>query len=145
MGSNGMETKKLSAESPRPGGRDSDGSVLVVDDDAKIVRVTGLSLKLAGYVVKTATNGEEALNLLESENADIMVLDIRMPVMDGFEVLRRLRAVSDLPVIACSAQSSAAEEAARLGANAFLAKPFRPDQLVESIEAILSHRDGQSG
>jgi two-component system KDP operon response regulator KdpE len=83
--------------------------------------------------------GEEALKLVESEKPDIMLLDILMPVMDGFEVLRKLRAVSKLPVIAISAHSSAAEKALNLGANGFLAKPFRPDELVKKIDSLLNH------
>ncbi len=114
--------------------------VLVVDDDVKILRFIRSSLTLAGYVVITTTSGEEALKLVESEKPNVMLLDILMPVMDGFEVLRKLRAVSELPVIAVSAQASAAEEALRLGANDFLAKPFRPDELVNRIKALLNHR-----
>jgi two-component system KDP operon response regulator KdpE len=121
-----------------PGQRkDPQTRVLVVDDDVKILRFTSASLRLVGYDVITVAGGEEALKLAESEKPDIMLLDILMPVMDGFEVLRRLRAVSKLPVIAISAHSSAAEKALNLGANGFLAKPFRPDELVKRIDSLL--------
>lgn len=112
--------------------------VLVVDDDVKILRFITSSLKLAGYDVCTATCGEECLRLVESEKPNIMVLDILMPAMDGFEVIRRLRANSKLPVIAISAHVSAAEKALNLGANAFLAKPFRPDELIKRIQSLLN-------
>jgi DNA-binding response OmpR family regulator len=118
---------------------DSKVQVLVVDDDEKILRFISSSLRLAGYDVCTATCGEEALQLLESKKPQIMVLDILMPMMDGFEVLERLRPASKLPVIAISAHASAAEKALSLGANAFLAKPFRPDELQKRIKALLYH------
>ena len=115
--------------------------ILVVDDDVKILRLLHISLKMAGYEVITATSGGEALQLQESEKPDIMLLDILMPIMDGFEVLRRLRAVSELPVIACSAHTSNGEKALQLGANDFLAKPFMPDELIKRIKALLDHRE----
>ncbi len=134
-----MTTNKSSAEAAsNPGGKGSKVCVLVVDDDVKILRFIRSSLALAGYTVITTTSGEEALALLESEKPNIMLLDILMPVMDGFEVLRRARAVSELPVIAVSAHASAAEEALRLGANDFLTKPFRPDELVKRIKTYES-------
>jgi DNA-binding response OmpR family regulator len=111
--------------------------VLIVDDDARILRFISSSLRLAGHTVCTATCGEEALGLVESDKPDVMVLDILMPQLDGFEVIRRLRAVSDLPVIAISAHSSAAGEALDLGANSFLAKPFHPAELIKRIDSLL--------
>jgi DNA-binding response OmpR family regulator len=110
--------------------------VLVVDDDEKILRFLRSSLGLAGYDVCTATCGEEALQLLESKKPQIMVLDILMPQTDGFEVLKRVRPASKLPVIAISAHASNAEQALNLGANVFLAKPFRPDELIQKIKAL---------
>lgn len=114
--------------------------VLIVDDDIRILRFIGANLKLNGYDAITATCGEEALKLAGLEKPNIMLLDILMPIMDGFEVLRRLRTVSELPVIALSAHGSAAQKALSLGANDFLAKPFMPDELIKRIEAILDHR-----
>jgi two-component system, OmpR family, KDP operon response regulator KdpE len=114
--------------------------VLVVDDDVKILRFIGASLRLNGYDVTTITRGEEALKLAGSGKADIIVLDILMPVMDGFEVLRKLRSVSELPVIVISANVSAAEKALSLGANDFLAKPFLPDELIKRIGALKEHK-----
>jgi CheY-like chemotaxis protein len=82
--------------------------LLVVDDDIKILRFLSYSLAAAGYEVTTVTGGEEALKLAESVKPDIMLLDILMSPMNGLEVLRRLRTTSELPVIAISAQISAA-------------------------------------
>jgi DNA-binding response OmpR family regulator len=114
--------------------------ILIVDDDAKIFGFLRVSLKMAGYDVLVAANGEEALNQVNSYLPDLMVLDLIMPAMDGFEVIKRLRTRSDLPVIVFSAHASRSEEALSLGANDFLTKPFRPDELVEKI-GILLHRD----
>jgi DNA-binding response OmpR family regulator len=114
--------------------------ILVADDDVKILSFIRPSLRLAGYDVITATRGEEALNLAGSIKPDLMLLDILMSPMDGFEVLRKLRAVSDLPVIVISAHASAAEKAFKLGADDFLDKPFRPDELVRRINCLLNQR-----
>ena len=128
---------KTSPEALNPRGKTR---ILVVDDDVKILRFLRTSLKLSGYEVFTATSGEEALELFKSEKPDIMLLDILMPGMYGFEVLTRLRTVSELPVIAFSAHASTAEEALQLGANDFLAKPFKPDELIERIRSLLNQK-----
>lgn len=113
--------------------------VLVVDDDVRILSFLRPSLRLAGYNVITASGGEEALNLVNSEEPSIMLLDVIMSPIDGFDVLKRLRTFSKLPVIAVSAHASAAEKALNLGANDFLGKPFRPDELVKRIKSLLEH------
>jgi len=120
--------------------------ILVVDDDERVVRFLYLKLKVAGYDVITAANGHEGLKLTESASPDIMVLDLMMPIMDGFEVLRRLHCGSNLPVIVLTARADACEEALRLGASDFMAKPFNPDDLVKRIQALLgqTHRREQT-
>ncbi|MDD5038498.1 MAG: response regulator transcription factor [Dehalococcoidales bacterium] len=117
---------------------ESKAKVLVVDDDVRILAFIRPSLRLAGYDVITATSGAEALDLVESMKPSIMLLDILMSPMDGFEVLRRLRPLSRLPVIAISAHVSSVDKALSLGANDFLGKPFRPEQLVTKIKTLLS-------
>ena len=114
--------------------------VLVVDDDPRIVRFIRLKLTASGYQVFTATGGEEALELVRAEQPDIMVLDIIMPDMDGFEVLRRLRTLSPLPAIVFSARLENGPKALSLGASDFLVKPFDIDDLVGRIQRTLSHR-----
>jgi two-component system, OmpR family, KDP operon response regulator KdpE len=111
--------------------------VLVVDDDTKILSYIQASLKLASLDVVIATGGEEAISLAALNKPGIMLLDILMELMDGFEVLRSLRGFSDLPVIVMSAQASAVEKALSLGANDFLEKPFRPDELIKKIRTLL--------
>lgn len=113
--------------------------VLVVDDHPKVLRFIEIDLKLRGFEVVTATSGSEALKLVKSAKPDIMLLDIIMPRMDGFEVLKKLRDFTQLPVIAFSASPGNYQDAMRLGANDFMTKPFQPDEMVSKIKALLSH------
>ena len=112
--------------------------VLVVDDHPKMLRFIEIDLKLRGFEVIGTTSGEEALGLVKSGKPDIMLLDMIMPVMDGFEVLKKLRTFTQLPVIAFSASSETAESAIRLGANDFMSKPFHADEMVRRIKALLT-------
>ena len=111
--------------------------VLVVDDHPKVLKFIEIDLKLHGYDVTTVISGEEALALIKADCPDIMLLDIIMPGIDGFEVLRQVRSFSKLPVITFSASASNYQEALKLGANDFLAKPFEPDEMVKRIEALV--------
>jgi len=111
--------------------------ILLVDDELAILRVLSIKLRVCGYEVITALKGQEALELVQSAKPDIMLLDVIMPGMDGFEVLRDLRAVSKLPVIVFSAGPENSQKALTCGANDFLAKPFNPDDLVKRIVLLL--------
>lgn len=111
--------------------------VLVVDDHPKVLRFIEIDLKLRGYRVITSLSGEEALKLVKSAQPDIMLLDVIMPVMDGFDVLRKLRCFTQMPVITFSASAENFHEAMMLGASAFLTKPFEPDEMASKIEALL--------
>jgi len=113
--------------------------VLVVDDHPKVLRFIEIDLKLRGFDVITTTSGSEALELVKSAKPDIMLLDIIMPGMDGFELLKKLRLFTQLPVIAFSASPGNYHDAMRVGANDFMSKPFQPDEMVRRINAILSH------
>jgi two-component system KDP operon response regulator KdpE len=112
--------------------------VLVVDDDPRIIRFIRASLMAHGYDVLTAINGEEALEVVKMNTPDIMLLDIRLPVKDGFEVLQELRTFSSMPVIAFSANSSVSKQALSLGANDFVSKPFTPDEMITRTRSILN-------
>jgi two-component system KDP operon response regulator KdpE len=114
--------------------------ILLVDDERALLRVLSIKLRIAGYDVVATPNGEEALALINSACPDMMLLDVIMPGMDGFEVLQKLRAVSELPVIVFSARTENAQKALNLGANYFLAKPFDVDEMVKRIEGLLGHK-----
>jgi two-component system KDP operon response regulator KdpE len=114
--------------------------VLLVDDDQRILNFSRLKLMASGYDVITAMTGQGALTMIESQKPDILLLDLKMPGMGGLEVLKTLRASSQLPVIVISAATELAEEALGLGANTYLPKPFDPDELPVRIETILGAR-----
>jgi two-component system KDP operon response regulator KdpE len=111
--------------------------VLVVDDQPKVLRFIEIDLKLKGFEVITTTSGEDALKLVQSEKPDIMLLDVIMPEMDGFDVLKQLRTFSRMPVIAFSASPGNYDESIRLGANAFVSKPFSTDDMAKRIKTFI--------
>jgi two-component system KDP operon response regulator KdpE len=115
--------------------------ILVVDDERAILNVLSIRLRISGYDVVTAPGGEEALALIDETHPDIMLLDVIMPEMDGFEVLQRVRTVSQMPVIIFSARPENAQKALSLGANDFLAKPLDFDDMIERIEELLNHKN----
>jgi len=119
--------------------------VLVVDDEPAILRIVRASLRVFGFDVITSGSGEEALKIVESEKPDIMLLDVLMPGMDGLQTLRKLRSTSNMPVIVFSARNSSRDEALRLGANDFIAKPFSPEQMAKRISAVLGSDARETG
>ena len=112
--------------------------VLVVDDEPRILKFLELRLKASGYEVLTADNGLEALEQVEAQEPDLLVLDVVMPGMDGFETLRQVRALSSVPVIILSGKEASSDKVRGLdlGADDYLAKPFSPDELVARIDAV---------
>jgi DNA-binding response OmpR family regulator len=125
-------------------GRENQYRVLLVDDDPKILNFARLKLKVSGFEVITAMTGHGALTMIESQKPDIIVLDLKMPGMGGLEVIRIIRTSSNLPVIVVSAATDLEKEALDLGANAFMSKPFDPDELVRRIQAILDMEEESS-
>lgn len=119
--------------------------ILVVDDEPRILRFVKLNLCCCGFDVITASDGENALSIINSEKPDLMILDIFMPGLDGFGVLKRLRKLEDdqgsphMPVIVFSARSSVSSKALSVGANDFIAKPFQPDEMAEKIRKTITH------
>jgi two-component system KDP operon response regulator KdpE len=111
--------------------------VLVVDDHPAVLKFIEIDLKLRGFKVVRALSGKEALKLLKSARPDIVLLDMIMPGMDGFEILKELRTFTDLPVIAFSASPANQDQALQLGANDFMHKPFDPDAMCRRIRALL--------
>ncbi len=114
--------------------------VLVVDDDPNIVGFVEMLLEAEGYSVITARNGKEALEAVSSHRPDVVLLDMVMPVMDGWEFSRQLRdaGLHDMPIIVMSASVDARKTSCQLGACGYLAKPFELDYLLKSIDSVLS-------
>ncbi|MDC0712452.1 response regulator [Stigmatella sp. ncwal1] len=112
--------------------------LLIVDDEAAIIEALQELLTDEGYSVATAFNGAEGLKRLKESRPDLLLLDLMMPVMDGRELLRRVRedpALQDLPVVVMSAGRISEEE--RRAASATLAKPFELDLLLSTLDAQL--------
>lgn len=118
--------------------------ILVVDDEAPIVRLVKAKLRLDGYEVITAARGDEALGILQLQTPDLIVLDVMMPDMDGFETLRRIRQHSQVPVVMLTARGSDADKLQGLqsGADDYITKPFNPDELEARIAAVLRRSGG---
>jgi len=116
--------------------------ILVVDDDPTMVKLINVNLKLNNYSVVEATSGEQALEVVEAEGLDLVVLDIMMPGVDGWEVLKRIRSnpeTQEMPVILVTAktQDSDVIRGWELGADEYVIKPFNPLLLVEVIKMVL--------
>ncbi|MGH3035731.1 MAG: response regulator [Gaiellaceae bacterium] len=115
-------------------------SVLVVDDDPHLREFIRLNLEREGYTVREATSAEEGLRALEERSPDLILLDVMMPRVDGWEMLRAVQerhGVEAIPVIMYSGKVDEAAEAARRGARAFIGKPFDPGQLLEATKQLL--------
>ena len=117
--------------------------ILVVDDEIYIVHILEFSLTMEGYEVATASDGEEALRKIEEDRPDLVVLDIMMPKLDGYEVCRRLRQkeeTASLPVILLSAKGRPVdrEVGMEVGADDYIVKPFSPRRLLEKIRELLA-------
>lgn len=112
--------------------------VLVVDDDAQMLRAIRTALTARGYDVLTTSTGENALALAAEENLDLMLLDLRLPGIEGNEVIRRLRGWTEVPVIVVSVQESQEEKVAALdaGADDYLTKPFGMKELLARMRAV---------
>jgi CheY-like chemotaxis protein len=118
-------------------------SVLVVDDEPDIALICRLALSLAGYDVEERGTGREALDYLADTTPDVVLLDLRLPDLSGWEVLDKLREngrLDDLRVIVFSAHASAGRSARDAGCFAFMPKPFTPDDLVANVEAAAADR-----
>ncbi len=117
--------------------------VLVVDDEPGIGKVLRIRLGLSGYEVTTTTSGAEAIELVRTQEPDVVLLDIVMPDVNGFEVLDRVRKFSQVPVIVFTGRSEIAQFALNLGANDTIIKPLDPDLLEEKIRRVLGGNEGQ--
>jgi len=112
--------------------------ILLVDDEERILNFLKTKLKMLSYEVILASNGVEALEQVQGQEPDLVVLDVTMPKKDGFETLKELRTFSPVPVIMLSARGDDSDriKGLEMGADDYIAKPFNPDELVARIEAI---------
>ena len=113
--------------------------VLVVDDESRMIRFVRMNLELEGFQVAEASNGLEALEKVRDDLPDLVVLDVMMPEMDGFETLERLREISTVPVIMLTVKGDEEDRirGLELGADDYVTKPFSPRELASRIRAVL--------
>jgi two-component system KDP operon response regulator KdpE len=114
-------------------------NILVVDDEAQITRVLKTTLSSQGYGIRTASDGEEALQLMKGWAPDLIVTDLRMPNMDGLELCRRIRTESRIPIIVLSVkgEETIKVEALDAGADDYITKPFNINELLARVRAAL--------
>jgi DNA-binding response OmpR family regulator len=116
--------------------------ILIIEDDPEAAHILELSLKREGYTVGIAMDGTQGLSAVQTQRPDLVLLDLMMPDVDGFEVCRRIRAnpaTARLPIIVVSARTQDADKqmAAKVGASGYLTKPYRRADLLAAIEARL--------
>jgi two-component system, OmpR family, alkaline phosphatase synthesis response regulator PhoP len=124
------------------------GKILVVDDEIYIVHILDFSLGIEGYEVMTALDGEQALSKVAQDKPDLIVLDIMMPKLDGYETCKALKSnpeTKGIPVILLSAKGRNVDQKVgfEVGADDYITKPFSPRKLVERINAILGQTSRQ--
>lgn len=117
--------------------------ILIAEDEPDIRDLVAFTLRFAGYEVVAASNGEEAVELAPRENPDLILMDVRMPRMTGYDACRMMKAdpdLKDIPIVFLSAkgQESEIQTGLEAGAEEYLLKPFAPDQLTDRVRAILA-------
>jgi DNA-binding response OmpR family regulator len=124
-----------------------DRRILVVDDEERMVRFIRLNLEHDGFRVIEAFNGTQAINQIRSNLPDLVLLDVMMPDMNGFEVLKLIREVSSVPVIMLTAKGEEDDRVhgLELGADDYITKPFSPRELVSRVKAVLRRTESASG
>ena len=121
--------------------------ILVVDDEPRMIGFIRMNLELEGHQVIEAHNGLEAMEAVRTKLPDIVLLDVMMPELDGFETLRMLREVSNIPVIMLTAKGEENDRVygLELGADDYITKPFGPRELSSRIRAVLRRFSSHSG
>ena len=121
-------------------------TIALVDDDHNILTSVSIALEAEGYLITTYTDGAAALDGFKTTLPDLVILDIKMPRMDGMETLRRLRQKSDLPVIFLTSKEEQVDElfGLKMGADDFIRKPFSQRLLVERVKAVLRRASAKS-
>ena len=121
--------------------------ILVVDDEERMVRFIRMNLEHDGFQVSEAFNGKQAIQKLRDVTPDLILLDIMMPDLDGFEVLETVREISNVPVIMLTAKGEEDDRVRglELGADDYITKPFSPREMVSRVKAVLRRTEGASG
>ncbi|HEM62373.1 MAG TPA: response regulator transcription factor [Chloroflexi bacterium] len=119
--------------------------VLVVDDDPGIVKLVRAYLEQAGFGVLTAHDGKKALQIARNDKPDLVILDLMLPEMDGWDVCRALRKESDVPIIMLTARVEESDKliGLELGADDYVTKPFSPRELVARVRSVLRRAEGR--
>lgn len=140
-----LSEKERTMETGKTAGRTE--KILIVDDEASIRRILETRFKMLGYDTATAGDGEEALDIYDKFNPDILVLDIMMPKMDGYGVTKEIRKNHDTPIIILTALGDVAERITglELGADDYVVKPFSPKELEARVKSILRRTFNKSG
>ena len=114
-------------------------NICLIDDDQNILASLSLALKSEGYIITTFSDGLSGLNSLKEDKYDIAILDIKMPRLDGLEVLQKLRQTSNLPVIFLTSKDEEVDQllGLKMGADDYITKPFSQKLLIERVRAIL--------
>ena len=118
--------------------------ILIAEDERDILELIIFTLEFGGYQVVPTSNGEEALEMVYKEEPDLILLDVRMPRMSGYEVCKRIKSennIRHIPVVFLSAKSQEAEVSTgyEMGASDYILKPFAPDHLLERLDHILTN------
>jgi len=123
-----------------------DHKILVVDDEPRMVQLISMNLKLEGFQVSSSADGYQVLEKVTREMPDLIILDIMMPDMDGFETLKKIREISSVPVIFLSVKGEESDRVRGLdlGADDYITKPFSPRELVSRVKAVLRRTETEN-
>ncbi len=143
--SSATEKENVSSQKSASSGRGE--KILIVDDEASIRRILETRFKMLGYETATAADGEEALDIYNKFNPDIIVLDVMMPKVDGYGVTKEIRKSHDTPIIILTALGDVAERITglELGADDYVVKPFSPKELEARVKSILRRTFSKNG
>ncbi|MEE6452940.1 response regulator transcription factor [Gottfriedia acidiceleris] len=113
--------------------------ILIVDDEQEICQLVGMYLENSGYSWDEANNGENALSKISKSNYDLLILDIMMPIMDGWTLCKKIRETSNVPVIFLTAKGEEWDKVngLKMGADDYIVKPFSPGELIARVDAVL--------
>ncbi len=133
--------------SPRMAPPDDRQRVLIVEDEPNIASFARMYLEAAGFAVSVATRGDDGLELAESQSPHLVILDLMLPGLDGYEVTKRLRQRGQTPVIMLTARDDAVDKVVglELGADDYITKPFNPRELVARVRAVLRRAEARPG